>query len=447
MTKYNSPEQVSFCMAYAANVCMLMHGTQAELQKLASERLKAIFSNPDMQTLIGTWEIVWGPVVSEHNPSRKVADNAMFVVKSQDAHESDSYIIAIAGTNPISLYGWLVEDLQVNQTKPWNNGQPWNAPEDQTSDIRISAGTSKGLKILCEMQSEGQSLIEYLNELTRTATKPVLINVCGHSLGGALSPVFALSLSDQRSKWDEQNIATLSVTPFAGPTTGNLEFAQYYDSQLGAVTNRVWNALDLVPHGWEESLIEKARTFYEPAIKANILINLFIDFFKFLSRKTNYQHVRPQEVSFQVGYYQPVETKLEHFLIDELSELIAKLIFHYQGHEDPSQLSIKTIANIVKSRIEEIIAQNQSDNQQPEKRNHEAEVETYADRIVVELQKEKPDLEKKDLKDFIIKILSSLLDFIKYMLQVVHQHVYAYIDYLEVSEFLNIFNNINSEIT
>ena len=75
----------------------------------------------------------------------------MYIAKSKDNGEYDHYVIAIAGTNPLSWYGWIVEDFWVNQTKPWNNGQPWKAISgDQTPNIRVAAGTSRGVQILCE---------------------------------------------------------------------------------------------------------------------------------------------------------------------------------------------------------------------------------------------------------------------------------------------------------
>lgn len=404
-----------------------------------SQNLKAVLSDSEVQKLIGEWEVVWGPAVYQHHGERlnsEVADDTMYIAKSKDNGESDRYVIAIAGTNPNSLYGIIVQDFWVNKTTPWNNGQPWKATsEKQTPDIRVSAGTSRGVEILCEeMQSDKKSLLDYLKNLTSSASKPISITIAGHSLGGALSPTLALSLMDRRSEWDSQSNVSLSVLPSAGPTPGNAEFASYYDSKLGEVTDRIWNQIDFVPHGWQQDLLEQSRSLYEPNIQPTALINLFIDFCKFLSRDGNYQQICQNQDAFKSSYYSPSLSKnaLSDLSIDDLSKLVAKLILHHLGYENLAKSSTDKVPQIIASLIEELIQNSESG----KTISNQTEVEPYVEKIIAELQSEKSGLNINELKNILILLLSSLLDFIKYFLQLGYQHLYPYCEYLQVSEFM-----------
>ena len=156
--------------------------------------------------------------------------------------------------------------------------------------MRVSAGTSIGLKILLEdMKSEGQLLLDCLRNIMSEASRPITITICGHSLGGALSATLALSLMYQQEDWDNNNMATLRVSPSAGPSPGNDLFAEDYDSKLGDVTDRIWHDLDFVPHAWEEDALEETLTFYNPDIETTESIELFVNFAKKLSSGVTYR--------------------------------------------------------------------------------------------------------------------------------------------------------------
>src|SRR3954464_6726658 len=65
---------------------------------------------------IGDWSVAWGPVAVQH-PTDSYVINAMYVAESND--HPGTYVVGIAGTNPSSLFDWLVEDGLVSVQIPW----------------------------------------------------------------------------------------------------------------------------------------------------------------------------------------------------------------------------------------------------------------------------------------------------------------------------------------
>jgi Lipase (class 3) len=90
----------------------------------------------------GSWELVWGPVTSR-SPGESVDTNAMYVVRH--VTERHRHVVAIRGTNPISLSDWLFGDLWVNALVPW----PW-AP---ATGAATSASAALGLRDLQTMRA------------------------------------------------------------------------------------------------------------------------------------------------------------------------------------------------------------------------------------------------------------------------------------------------------
>ncbi len=87
----------------------------------------------------GKWELVWGPASSragDHFDS-----SAMYVVR----HTSNRarYVVAVRGTNPVSLSDWLLGDLNVASSVPW--------PFDPDG-AQISTSTAFGLYSLLQLQ-------------------------------------------------------------------------------------------------------------------------------------------------------------------------------------------------------------------------------------------------------------------------------------------------------
>ncbi|HEX3045252.1 MAG TPA: hypothetical protein VHY08_10875 [Bacillota bacterium] len=256
---------------------------QAILEKMA-----------DCQPRIGQWEIVWGPVVKQLIKKGDAA-NAMYV--AHNLNEPSRYVVAIAASNPGSMFDWLVEDSLVKWQIPWIFGK---AP----ARARISLGTAIGLFILLmakvgnTLPGAGKSLKQFLKSLP---DKKIDLCFAGHSLGGILSPTLALYFLDRQSSWDPGRNAKISARPTAGPTAGNLYFARYSDQVLTDIT-RYWNRLDAVPHLWNPASIEQIKGIYKPYIPKespiDFGINLLVEWLKGLGAKGKYFQINPKAASF-----------------------------------------------------------------------------------------------------------------------------------------------------
>ena len=215
----------------------------------------------DTKAIIGDWKAIWGPIVYANDPTSNSvhADNTMGMFYNAS---ENTIVISIAGTNVNSPYGWIVEDFSVHKTKSWEliTGVP--------NSGNISLGTYTGLDILLNMKNEkDDTLLDALeNFLTSNATlSNIQVAVAGHSLGGALSPTLALYLSDKKHTWDTNDQTSLGAFPTAGPTPGDEGFAAYYEKQINAKNIYYLsqhNGIDVVPHAWEKSDIEKIPTIY-----------------------------------------------------------------------------------------------------------------------------------------------------------------------------------------
>ncbi|MDE3145314.1 MAG: hypothetical protein KGL19_14250 [Bacteroidota bacterium] len=207
-----------------------------------------------------SWSRVWGPAVwvTSGDPMTAatkgtwVSSNSMTIFKDT----ANNYVMAIQATNPYCPYDWLTLDFSVVTTVSW----PYN-----NGGGNISNGTFIGLNNLLGMVDDSQhiSALTYMSNVTASNNTPVNIVVTGHSLGGALAPVYALRLQeyfDTATKNTKPNIYCLAT---AGATPGDSSFVQYYMNKDGGVlgknTVRIWNNLDVIPHAWVDSLLTKVQ--------------------------------------------------------------------------------------------------------------------------------------------------------------------------------------------
>lgn len=225
---------------------------------------------PRMNSLLagGDWSVVWGPCVyprpvsSLFHETYYEAANSMYVAYSPSL---STYVVAIAGTNPISHYDWDSEDFDVSPEymAEWPPQMPFDRQQHTpySGVAAISAATATGVSNLLTQLTDPDhqgSLPDFLKSVENS--KDMLI-FCGHSLGGALAPTLAFYIYPQpaQSGWGQ-----VLVLPLAGPTPGNGLFAQQFNAAyppvpaegVSAAYGR-WNtdfanSADAVPHAWNQ---------------------------------------------------------------------------------------------------------------------------------------------------------------------------------------------------
>lgn len=453
--------QTTFAINWLSNLVSNQKNTVPNLQSEAQERilkllgLQASAPNVDGSPLIGNWNLEWGPVVYSHSnvdgTQKVVADNTMFMVnnrKSSTAPYGDTFIIAIAGTNPISSYGWITEDFTVNETVDWHSVSPTN-----NTDAKISKGTSIGLQILLnDMKSSMNAgpeigIVDKLREITSNiATQPLpartKIIVTGHSLGGALSAALAQLLYDAQNttavsnpvipSWDPNYLFNVCAMPTAGATPGNIEFARYYDTCLGVNTIRIWNHIDVVPHGWQKSMLDEVSSLYAPAIPKNVFIDTAVLAAKEKANKSG------------VIYYQ---------LLEQVAGLHGKVNTAIVNDQTKINTFINNVGKArLKTYIESII------NKLPAtpilKPLMKFSAGLIADALIAMIEnKSKSEFEKAiqslpvALRELLIisydKIHPLALDFANFFVQLGFQHVNAYITFMGITSFSDLMKTSN----
>jgi hypothetical protein len=256
------------------------------------------------------WSVVWGPAIFSFpvNLEGRHIDNVVFVAQNGT---SNDYVIAIAGTDPDSLADWIFEDFLVATTVPWFLEIGFEPRP------RISLGTFNGLTILLNIAppcapipGTGSKLMTFLGTI---ATNPVNIYTTGHSLGGALAPTLTLALEDLRLFWDLAGNATFYPFAFAGPTPGDAAFAAYFNQKFPQGLQRVWNALDIVPHAWDTTHMQELPSLYgSPVTAVTDAVNLILP----VVEPIGYAPLNTQTATFSGPQQNPSITTLPQYLTE-----------------------------------------------------------------------------------------------------------------------------------
>lgn len=428
MTAQYTDQQILFSLNSIANAPSGRHGTVAELESYGTEVLNCVFADPGIIALIGEWQLVWGVSVFQAENS-DVADNAMYV--AQNKSNPSEFVVAISGTNPISAYGWIVEDLTINPPVAWPYGNA-GATAGQ-----ITQGTNVGLNnLLNVLQSNGQTLLPFLAGEVSQSNSPLSITVTGHSLGGALSPVTALALKDtqgisagQPNSWDPDSTASISVLPSAGPTPGNVTWRDYYDESLGGTTDRIWNAIDIVPHAWQVSMLEAIPTLYEPTIPATIAIRTLVKFAIINSKLAgDLEQILP-DVQGLPGIVDPDVTLSVADLRVMLETLIANKLIDKLGKDLPANV-LALMTAIVDELLKYL-------NEQPDptaKVGLQDALDGASGKSLTSLNS--LDADHK----------GSIINLLNFLIQAAHQHTVAYPELLGTMAFYDMVNAIEARL-
>ncbi len=299
-----------------------------------SNRIKSIICTDNVASrkikeLSGSnWEVVWGPVLN-YSPDAKGtgfhADNSLYVAKAKD---KNVYVVAVAGTNRLSDFELVYEDIAVKTVKPWIT--------DNSTQGHISNGSMTGLEIVLgkfDYGDKGITLMDFFKAKVEKdgQQEKMEIITCGHSLGGALSPLVALRIKEK------YNNIHVSTYPTAGPTSGDEAFASYAKAAFleGCPLNchsnyhSVINTNDMVPMAWEKDTLKKIPNIYNKPESGNVVMNdtmkalLATTALEIDIKRIKYTRIaKEQEYRFTGDLIQPKcsekETKCDLFMVEAM---------------------------------------------------------------------------------------------------------------------------------
>jgi hypothetical protein len=178
---------------------------------------------------------------------------------------TDTYVVAIAGTNGNSTYDIIQLDLNVSFMTWFPLGVTPQGCTRPTSLVpsKVSRGTALGITNLLEMRDAGRgNLQDFLNGVANSPAGPnATLVFTGHSLGGALAPALALWLYPHHAprRWK-----AVHVLATAAPAPGDEAFSEAFaaafpfveeshvPADYGFWNKVIWNRLDVVPHAWTD---------------------------------------------------------------------------------------------------------------------------------------------------------------------------------------------------
>ncbi len=210
------------------------------------------------------WKIVYGPVASADPKNPESARNVLYVALNTTTNAD--YVVATSGTTGGSPFDLFDEDV---------DHSPGTFIVGSDS-FEVSNGTINGLNVLLGLaDTNGIYLIGDPDQdngfLPGIAGERINITFTGHSLGGALCPALALTASFLRGQkgtfsvpgannepetqtegnWDPKNNATIAFFETAGPAVGGSSYIDQFAGDAQNISGQsIWNALDVVPHAW-----------------------------------------------------------------------------------------------------------------------------------------------------------------------------------------------------
>lgn len=317
-------------------------------------------------------------------------------------------------------------------------------PPNQSPSVKgdITYGANDGLKVLLNTLTDANlTMLKYLAGQVSDCQGSPSITVTGHSLGGALSPAVALVLLDsqgaplsQPNGWDPASKSHLSVVPSAGPTPGNEIGRDYYDGRIGKTTDRLWNAIDIVPHAWQISMLKEIPAIYQPQFPISDFVKAAVSIadgnstvFATLSR-SGARQIRPS-VPGLPGKVNPSIEVTARDLIAILDTLLANDLIGKLGKE----LKLSAIEVVlIKAAIDDIIEYLNRETDAHE-RMTSAALEGVRSSHLSALRARNGDVEGwlRDLLDFLV--------------QVAFQHTTAYDELLGTTVFSGIVEAIKDE--
>src|SRR5262245_48647629 len=97
---------------------------------------------------LGKWELAWGPATFR-TPTSLFDDAMMYMARqARPSGERARYVVAIRGTNPLSIFDWIFGDLWVRLPIDWT------PVISEAAGAKVSASTALGLAIIQHLAAE-----------------------------------------------------------------------------------------------------------------------------------------------------------------------------------------------------------------------------------------------------------------------------------------------------
>jgi hypothetical protein len=106
--------------------------------------------------------------------------------------------------------------------------------------------------------------------------------------------------------------ATLLPYAFAGPTPGDAAFAGYFQKTIPAGLQRIWNAIDVVPHVWDTAHLRQLPTLYGiPPVTA---VRDAVDVILPVIEHIGYTPLNDEAATFTGKQQNPTVTTIEQYM-------------------------------------------------------------------------------------------------------------------------------------
>ncbi len=283
-----------FSTAMLINLSEMFPGVSSDAATAnTSQLINDILSSAEISSFIGNWNAVWGPyvVVSDILNTENQPLNSLYIACNKDITPGfNTYLVGIAGTDGPSLDTWIFEDFDVAFTNALPNTP--DAPNGAPATSRIANGTGNALNDLLSMgvDQPGGSALAYLKNNVMPGD---VIYVCGHSLGGTLTPVISTYVYAQLP-----NNKIYSM-PIASSATANPDFVNYYNSIFQAGPNPgnesipFWNENDVAPNCFDDSTLVNLVNIFGPDISITALEFVCIEALTLAGGLNGYTQIAP----------------------------------------------------------------------------------------------------------------------------------------------------------
>lgn len=236
-------------------------------QDNAFSTLTSAMADKEISDKMGAWTCIHKPWITYSLGQER---NLTAVFQSGDGKQ---LVVAVAGTNFINRYDWFTEDVETETLVAWGKGLAAYQPGSGTEGY-VAKGTAIALQTSWNEKDtndrSGQTLVEWLSSYLSSSefkADSFTLSVTGHSLGGAIAPVLAQALSDNKSAWCPSGKAVnIKTYPFAGPTPGDEAFQGYMEGGPVEIIS-TYNKFDVVPHAWELPMINEIPTLFAGALQ------------------------------------------------------------------------------------------------------------------------------------------------------------------------------------